>query len=358
MKEQLASADIRVIVSELSEKIVGARIDKVFQTGHCEIILRLFGSGRQELVAAPNFMCLTRYRRPAPKDPSSFSMQLRKHLKGKPIESIVQPGFERIVEIGFKDRTLVFELFSKGNVFLLSKDRSILGLINWQKWRDRTLGVGKQYEYPPPKADPFKASREDMDEALMREGKTLAAVLATEFSLGGAYAERVAHLAGIDPVSAATDADGDKVWEALKTLLAIMEGEPSPKSNEETVEPYPDFPGGVAYDSFNEAVDEFFSKKQVMNASLQAEKSTDERKKNLEGRLDAQKNALAEAELTITEEKMRGDLLYQRMGEVQAIIDRIHELRASGLSDERICVMLKDEGIFIDLKKFELKLDL
>ena len=101
MKNGLSSVDLRVSSHELSSVMVGARVDKVYQLKDKTLVFKLYGKSRQEFVAAANYVCLTKYKRPAPKNPSGFSMQLRKHLRGKIIQSVKKYMFERILEIKF-----------------------------------------------------------------------------------------------------------------------------------------------------------------------------------------------------------------------------------------------------------------
>jgi predicted ribosome quality control (RQC) complex YloA/Tae2 family protein len=160
VKSELSSVDLRVLVKELRPRLIGMRLDKAYQVGRKELVLKLFGRGSADFVVAPNFMCVSSYKRPAPKTPSSFSMQLRKHLSAAFIRDVVQHGFDRIVEVHFDGHILVLELFSRGNVIFCDKQMKILGLLEWQRWKDRMLGVGKTYEYPPSVVDPFVVDEE------------------------------------------------------------------------------------------------------------------------------------------------------------------------------------------------------
>ena len=89
---------IRSIIDELNDKIVGGRIDKVYQPESDEIILgiRSFGVGCKLLLTAnPSHprLQLTERSRENPPEPPLFCMVLRKHIQSGKILEITQPSF-------------------------------------------------------------------------------------------------------------------------------------------------------------------------------------------------------------------------------------------------------------------------
>ncbi len=342
MKDQLSSVDVHAIVHELSDTIVDSRVDKVFQTGKNELVIRLFGKGRIDLVIANNFLCITNYKRQAPQNPSSFSMQLRKHLKAKEIKWVAQHEFERIVEFGFEDKILVFELFSKGNALLMDSEKKILGLVNWQKWRDRVLGVGQTYECPPERLNPMKATLEQVTEELSVEGKTVASVLATRFSLFGKWAKKACALAEIPEDAMVADVDAETVLKGIMALADIFKKGPTPSIDEEGPDPYSQEGRSL---TFNELVDEHFSTMQIDQAEEGVEKEVDEKRQKLLTRLASHKELLATSLSDIESERAKGDLLYQHMGQVQGLMAQVKAMRDKSIADDKIVEALADQGI-------------
>jgi predicted ribosome quality control (RQC) complex YloA/Tae2 family protein len=356
VKSELSSVDVRVLVCELRERLVGARVDKAYQVGAKELVLKLFGRGTMDVVVAPNFMCVTRYRRPAPKKPSSFAMQLRKRLGGAFIRDVSQHGFDRIVEFYFDEFVLIFELFSRGNVILCAKDMKIIGLLEWQKWKDRTLGVGKPYEYPPLGLDPFAVGEKSFTETMSGSGRTVAAALATKMGLGGYYAERVCAAAGVDPKADYADVDGGRLWEAFTGFLARVDGPVEARLSEDNVTP---FGGeGEPHPSFNDAIDEYFSARQTAQAGVAASSKVDERRAHLAEILRKQEEAFERAKTESVEAKAKGDLIYQRMGEINGVIAFVRESRKSKMGEEDILAGLEGYGIVKGLKGHVLTVDL
>ncbi|MBD3260894.1 MAG: fibronectin-binding domain-containing protein, partial [Candidatus Altiarchaeales archaeon] len=130
MKKSLSSVDLHFLLREWGGVLVGARFDKAYQLGERDVLLRFHspGVGRVDFIVTPSFACCSSHRWQAPQTPSSFAMQLRKNLSQGYVRGLSQAGFDRIFEIKIHSKKgvfhLVFELFSKGNVFLLDDERN------------------------------------------------------------------------------------------------------------------------------------------------------------------------------------------------------------------------------------------
>lgn len=72
-----------------------------------------------------------------PKSPFSVSLQLRKHLKNKRIESVEQLGVDRIVDLTFgsgdAQHHVIVELYDRGNIVLTDKSYNILNILRPRK---------------------------------------------------------------------------------------------------------------------------------------------------------------------------------------------------------------------------------
>ena len=156
------------IAQELQEKILEARIDKVYQPSPTEILLHL-RSHRENLKlllsAHPVYsrVCLTQKTFENPKNPPLFCMVLRKHLDGGRIKKILQPSFERILEIHIENRTelgdianliLTIEVMGKhSNIILYGQEaKSIIDSIKrvpFSTSQYRQVLPGLEYILPP-----------------------------------------------------------------------------------------------------------------------------------------------------------------------------------------------------------------
>jgi len=356
MKNELSGAEVRVLARELSTMLQGAIFDKAYQVGERELVLRFRGRGSLDVVAAPNYICATRYRRPAPKTPSSFAMQLRKRLGGERVTSVSQHGFDRIVEIRFENHMLIIELFSKGNVILTLNDWKIIGLLEWQRWKDRTLGVGRVYEHPPGGPEPGSISEGEFVESLETSGKSVASTLATRYNLGGRYAEEVCKAAGQDPKAKYGGAGGDAIWKAYRSFMEKVDLPPDARIQEDDVTA---FGGeGEPRNTFNDAVDDYFSRREDADRKDRRDTEDIVRRAKISEILAKQEAAYAMATEDSVSEQLAGDMIYQRMGELNAAYRIVKDGRKSGLSNEEITKKLADIGILAEVKGHELTVEL
>jgi len=100
----LDGVTVSAVVYELREKLLGGRVDKIYQPEKDEILLQIRAKGvnHKLLVSAGNAhprIHLTQYNKDNPMKPPQFCMVLRKHLTGGKVMEIIQPDFERIVDI-------------------------------------------------------------------------------------------------------------------------------------------------------------------------------------------------------------------------------------------------------------------
>ena len=132
---------VKKIVDELSNSIIGGKIDKVHQPEKDEILLiiRTF-SGNYKLVLSASAnnprVHFTDTTKENPKTPTMFCMLLRKHLSGGKIIKITQPDFERIIELDIESynelgdltvKHLICEITGRNsNVILTNSDYKII----------------------------------------------------------------------------------------------------------------------------------------------------------------------------------------------------------------------------------------
>ncbi len=155
---------------ELSDTMVGSKIEKVCQPSADEIVLlcRSRTGSRKLLLSASASsarICETALAKENPKTPPMFCMQLRKHLTGAVIEGFSMHGFERVVEValsafddlGFACRKYIeVEIMGKYSnlVFVEERDgaKKVLGVLKPVDFttssRRQVLG-GMTYELPP-----------------------------------------------------------------------------------------------------------------------------------------------------------------------------------------------------------------
>lgn len=155
------------IIYELKEKLLGGRIDKIYQPLADEILfsVRSIGSNFKVLASAnPSHprIHITQIQKENPMSAPMFCMVLRKYIAGGKIVSISQPNFERIVcleiesmnEMGDKTvKKLIIEIMGKhSNVILIDENNKILDSIkriSHDKSSVREVLPAKNYQFPP-----------------------------------------------------------------------------------------------------------------------------------------------------------------------------------------------------------------
>lgn len=362
MKTELNSVDVRFIARELDFLLKSARVDKIYQTGGRELKVRFkTRDGMRELIAAPSFLCLTNYVRESPESPSSFAMQLRKHLGGSFVKEVRQQGFDRIIEFklsrGEAEYTFIAELFSKGNFFLCDSSLKILGLLEWQKWRDRVLGVNQIYSPPPKTPNPFEIDPQKFRLVLSQSDKNIVRTMASNIGLSGFYAEEACLESGLNKAVDAkslAESDVDSLYKTIENFRRKVDSETAEYTSHivlnEQNEPIDVLPfeslayknnSKRFYSSFNEAVDEYFSKIEKNTDDGKAEEAFKKELEKLEQVKKQQEETIKRLEIETQEYKRIGDLIYQNYALIENISKDVRDARKKGLTDEEITDRIK-----------------
>lgn len=172
---------VYAVAHELRESLIGARVEKVQQPEKDEIVLLLHKERETKRLllsasASSPRIHVTEALKENPLAAPMFCMLLRKHLGGARLSDIVQPGFERVLELvfdvtdemGFSGRrSLIIEIMGKySNIIFCDGERRILGAcrtVDFTTSQKRQVLPGMQYELPPAqdKKDPMtELSRE------------------------------------------------------------------------------------------------------------------------------------------------------------------------------------------------------
>ncbi|MDR2966802.1 MAG: NFACT family protein [Methanobacteriaceae archaeon] len=345
----MSNVDIFTISQELHDLLEGARVDKSFQPGKDTVIIRFHvkGVGRVDVVFQAGVrMHKTQYPLLNPKIPPSFPMLLRKHLKGANVVFIKQHYFDRVVEIKIKkdqSYTLIIELFSKGNIILLNEKEEIILPLKRKKWSDRDISSKKKYLFPPKKGiNPLNIEKKDLSELFKNSEDDLIRTLAKN-GLGGTYSEEIVLRSKIDkkiPANELNDYQINKIYDSfLEIFTPLKENKFKPNiisNGKENLFPielelYKDYKHRY-FDNFNEAADEFYSKR-VKNDIREIQEATWKKKVGkYSKRLKIQKETLEGFKKTIKISKKKGDLLYTHYLEIESLLKVVHDARSKEYS--------------------------
>lgn len=194
------------VVTELSETLVGGRMNKIYQPNKFELlfVIRNERTNYQLLFSIhPSYarFHLTERTFQNPEEPPMFCMILRKHLANAIVEKIEQHDLERIVSLHFKGfneigdpvtSTLYVEIMGRHSNVILVKDNGTI--IDCMKHvppaqnRFRTLLPGATYKTPP--AQEKLSLLEASSEAFIRR---------LDFNAGNLDKQIVQTLTGVSP---------------------------------------------------------------------------------------------------------------------------------------------------------------
>jgi predicted ribosome quality control (RQC) complex YloA/Tae2 family protein len=282
-KRELSSVDLAALVTELN-RYEGAKVDKAYLYGDDLLRLRMrdFDRGRVELIVEVGEVKRAHVAAPehvpdAPGRPPNFAMMLRNRIANADFLGAEQFEFDRILVFEFErgdERTkIVAELFGQGNIAVLDETDEVVRSLETVRLKSRTVAPGAQYEFPSSRLNPltvgFDTFRRQMDESDTDVVRTLA----TQLNLGGLYAEELCTRAGVEKTLAIADAS-ETAYRAIHDAIAdvasqLKSGDFDPRvylDGDRVVDATP-FPlrerereelNEEAYDTFNEALDEYF----------------------------------------------------------------------------------------------------
>lgn len=382
MKKEFTSFDVAAVVRELKKAILNSRVGNIYQLNSKTLLFKLRARGgtvSRLVMEAGRRLNLTCYAVEKPLTPPSFCMALRKYLRSAFLTGIEQYEFERIVIFSFKgkngDLKLVLELFGEGNAILVDGKGRILQALTYKRMRDRNILHGEVFHFPPSSGkNPFNMSLEDFRDYLQEFGKVeVVRGLARSLSIGGLYAEEVLLRAGLNktkPCNTLSQSEMSKLFEHLQSLLSqVKEGklEPCIVMDENNVfldvipiklQRYQNFKF-KPYDSFNNALDEFFVRvetiektKTFVSAKVEGLRQEANRLKRI---IEVQKKTLVEAEAVAERYRRIGDAIYAHSGELQLLLDRFIDGKKSGKEWEQMVSEVLAEknngvkpGVFFD----------
>ena len=359
----MSNVDIYTISDELNKLLSGARVDKSFQPTNDIVVVRFHvpGTGRVDLVMQCGSRIHTsQYPLDNPTIPPSFPMLLRKRIKGAHVESIKQHNFDRVVEIKVKkDKyyTIIVEIFDKGNIILLDEDNNIIQPLKRKQLSSRDISSKREYQFPEERGiNPIEITHDELKELFENGDSDIVRTLAMN-GLGSLYSEEILKRANetveiekTTPTAELNDEQIAGIYNALKNLFDdLKEGSIKPqivkKDKKEDVVPlnlvkYEDFEK-TYYTNFNEACDEFYSKK--VNSSIKDVKEAAWNKKvnKFEKRLALQQETLDNFAKTIEDSQHKGEVIYSNYPSIENIINVVNSARGKGYSFKEIGKILK-----------------
>jgi predicted ribosome quality control (RQC) complex YloA/Tae2 family protein len=368
VKRSVSNFDIAILLSEIAQSVIGAWINNIYQIMDFFLFKLNTKFGDKTLLVDPGRRIhLTKYQRSMPKAPTNFCSALRKHVRNGHIENIVQYDLDRVVImtiITHSDKLkLIIELFGEGNLILCDSEDKIIMAKHYRIMRDRSIKPKDVFMPPPPRGINLASLSESEISSIFDSSSTgLVETLASKLNIDPLYAEEICAVSETEKNRKSrelTEEEKTRVAKAIQlTLGKLMKGPYEPQTIRDTsgrlVATAPFhlklFEGLPAkrMDSYNDAMDEFFSTVEAGTARSQevgdAEKETEE----MQNVINEQRKKISESEELERSNRKFGELIYANLTNVEGILTVIRSARKSGISWQEIETKLdeaKREGV-------------
>ncbi|HJJ36470.1 MAG TPA: ribosome rescue protein RqcH [Methanocorpusculum sp.] len=320
----MSGVDVRACVAELQTRLP-LWIGKIYQYDNDSFGFRLNGENKQRFL----FYCVRGIRAhlvselpPAPKNPSGFSMYLRKYIEGGKVLSIEQKGIERVIIIaigkGPNEYRLIIELFDEGNLILTDANFVIINAQTQKRFRERDIVAGA--EYAGTARSPEELTYEEFKAAIASEENDIVRALATKLLLGGATSEEICRLSEVSksmPVGYATDLQLRPVYEAMKLWLGRLSS-PEPVIDAKGAFPLPS-PSRQpiqTFATFSEALEAYYPKFTSVQETVVKKQISKEERIRLQ-----QAAAIVSFEKKAAAATQASEIIYAHYGEVKDVIE-------------------------------------
>jgi predicted ribosome quality control (RQC) complex YloA/Tae2 family protein len=358
IKNIMTSIDLIVITKELRKSIINSRIENIYQITPFLFLFKIRPKNML-IVEAGKRIHLTQYVSSLPPSPPFFCRILRKSLRRGIIQDIQLETFERIIFILILSKgilyKLIIELFGKGNIILVDNMDKILHALSYRRMRDRNILRGEDYKLPPPRGfNPLKVTQIQLMN--LRDTKsTVIKALTKLLSIDGFSAEEILLKSGIKKTRASqtlTKSEIKRIYSELYNLALKLDSVVQPNIVFDNTGAFINvlpFPLSIytslkmqSYASFNEAVDEYFTKLFVDVKDEDRSNKTTQRIEEQIRILRQQQARLSELRKNIENYQQIGDLIYSHTTSLQKILQEIIQKRERGKTwDETISSFLE-----------------
>jgi predicted ribosome quality control (RQC) complex YloA/Tae2 family protein len=265
---------------------------------------------------------------PAPKNPSGYSMYLRKFIEGGKVLSISQKGIERVIilEIGKGNGILhlAIELFDEGNLILTDGEFGIQNALKKRHFRDREIVSGEVYDMGG--VDLSSLSPEAFFDILRSSDRDLVRAIAVDLMFGGAMAEELCIRAGVEkefPTQYLDDRIISQLYTAYKSIIGDARSHNKPVIDAKGCWPFP-LTGSApqsGYTTFSEALAGYYPL-----PTFHEEKAGKKESLSREERIRRQQEAaILRFEAKISESERAAELIYERYTDIQQLITTLDD---------------------------------
>ncbi|KAG2182712.1 hypothetical protein INT44_005692 [Umbelopsis vinacea] len=403
MKQRFSALDVRATVANLKERLIGLRVQNIYDVTSRTLLFKFAKPDSKELVLIESGIRLhsTQFARDKSAMPSHFCGKLRKHLRTRRLLNVRQLGSDRIVDFEFAGGEMtagyhiIVEFYASGNIILTDHEYRILTLLRVvQPSENVKMAIGEIYDAKSIARDFQSVQLEKLQTVLRAAGPkdVLKKVINTNFDYGPSLSEHAILVAKLDPnLKAATEMDTSEGSPQMKALLEALEDadklieavgttvpkgyiilKETEKKNEDgtNLELYDEFHPHLyeqhksrpfkEYDTFDAAVDQFFSEIESQKIDMKARSQEENAAKKLEAARREQMNRIHGLESLQLTNVRKAQLIENNLQMADAAILIIRNAIATGMDWRELEDLVKDEqkrgnpiALMIDSLKLE-----
>ncbi|XP_036107543.1 nuclear export mediator factor NEMF isoform X3 [Molossus molossus] len=372
MKTRFSTIDLRAVLAELNASLLGMRVNNVYDVDNKTYLIRLQKPDFKATLLLESGIRIhtTEFEWPKNMMPSSFAMKCRKHLKSRRLVSAKQLGVDRIVDFQFgSDEAayhLIIELYDRGNIVLTDYEYLILNILRFRtdESDDVKFAVRERYPVDHARAVEPLLTLERLTEIITMapKGELLKRVLNPLLPYGPALIEHCLIENGfsgsvkVDEKFESKDIEKvlvclQKAEDYMKTtstfsgkgyIIQKREIKPSLKIDKpiEDILTYEEFHPFlfsqhsqcpyIEFESFDKAVDEFYSKIEGQKIDLKALQQEKQALKKLDNVRKDHENRLEALQQAQEIDKLKGELIEMNL----QIVDRAIQVVRSALANQ------------------------
>ncbi|MGC8566134.1 MAG: ribosome rescue protein RqcH [Caldisphaera sp.] len=198
-RKSMSTVDIYSWINTTGKKLVGQRVDNIYQEDELILIKIKIDVGDMLLVEPSNRIHYTQRIKPSKEfNEKQFVLLLRKYTRDLRVTDVKQLGFDRVISFTFSNNFKLYaELLPRGVSVLVDDNNFIIGGNKYIRFKDREIKIKKEYRLPSLINDkPWELSYGAIDNQL-RKFKDVIRGLVLGLNLPGEVAEEVVYLSGI-----------------------------------------------------------------------------------------------------------------------------------------------------------------
>jgi predicted ribosome quality control (RQC) complex YloA/Tae2 family protein len=398
--KEFSNFDVFAIVKELDTILTDGSISNIYEVQDLLILKINTNLGKKNLIIKKDSRInLTEFDYPIPDFPNQYIRTLRKLLKNRRILNVTQFKFDRIIIIELTNREegtwkFIIELFNKGNFLLLDQNNSIIIAKRYRKFKDRSILPKKEYIFPKSnEKDFFTLNKEDFKVFFEKSENEIVREISRKLKLSGLYSEEICFRANVNKKELGKnliDDDITKLYDSFKRirnemLFGAIKAYIVINNQDQEIAVLP-FEMEIIkaytkkfFSSFNEAVDDFYSKIDYESIKSPKDKKIKEMIKDQQKIITNQQYYLEELKTKKKKYYELGDFLYNNFNRFEKLLSVILDARKKKYpwkeineklikaknekldgaeffnriipSTNQLLIKINDENVYLDLKK-------